>query len=219
MSSHPHRQRMSRRPFVLLVALGVAFTTTLALGAGSAWAKDTKTEVSKKIVVSGTPLEPSDDIATSSDPAIGKTAPTVTGKGFDGQKVSVGGPGEPRIVVFAAHWCPHCQREIPRLVKLAKQGKLDGVGVDMVTTGTSADADNYPPSKWLAREKWPFTNVLADDADQDALIAYGGTSYPFFVFLDADGKVVGRASGELEPKVIAAAAKNLAAGKSLFGAS
>jgi hypothetical protein len=104
---------------------------------------------------------------------------------------------------------------VPRIVKLAKQGKLDGIEVDTVTTGTSSDAPNYPPSKWLARERWPFTNVLNDDVSQRAMRAYGGTGYPYFVLLDAQGNVVGRASGELEPKSIAAAAAK-AAGKPVF---
>jgi thiol-disulfide isomerase/thioredoxin len=207
------------RPLVVLVTLGAVIATGLALLAGPAAAKDARTEISKKVVVAGKALESSDLIASTDDPAIGKVAPKITGQGFDGRKVSIGGPGKPRIVVFAAHWCPHCQREVPRIVKLAEQGKLDGVEVDTVTTGTDSNADNYPPSKWLSREEWPFKTVLADDADQRALIAYGGTAYPFFVFLDANGKVVGRASGELEPRTIAAAAKNLAAGKSVFASS
>jgi thiol-disulfide isomerase/thioredoxin len=195
----------------------VALTLTAALVAAPASAKDAKQEVSRKVVVTGKALEVSDRIWSADDPEIGKTAPLVAGEGFDGQKVAVGGPAaKPRIVVFVAHWCPHCQREVPLIVKLAKHGKFDGVAVDTVATGTNRDYPNYPPSKWLAREKWPFANVLADSADTVALQAYGGTGFPFFVFLDAEGKVVARASGELPPKLIKAAAKKLAAGKPVF---
>jgi thiol-disulfide isomerase/thioredoxin len=202
---------------VLLATLGVLIASMLALVAGPAGAKDSKTEISKKVVVTGAALEASDDISTAADPAIGKTAPTLTGRGFDGKKVTIGGPGEPRMVIFLSHSCPHCQAEVPRIVKLAKQGKLDGVEVETVTTNTNEDLPNYPPSKWLAREDWPFPTVLADDADLRAFFAYGGEAFPYFVLLDAEGKVVARTSGELAPKTIAAAAKNLAAGKSVFG--
>jgi len=205
-----NRTRTTRVALLAVLSLGVA------LGATPAWGKDAKQETSRKVVVTGAALEASDSIGSSDDPAIGKTAPVLTGRGFDGKKGTIGGPGEPRAVVFVAHWCPHCRREVPRIVKLAKQGKLDGIEVETVTTGTSSDAPNYPPSKWLAREKWPFTNVLNDDADQRAMRGYGGTSYPYFVFLDAQGNVVGRASGELEPKTIAAVAAKLAAGRSVF---
>ncbi len=207
------------RPFMLLTTLGVVIATALALVAGSAVAKNSKTELSKKVVVTGAALEASDKIGSAADPAIGTTAPTLTGKGFDGKKVTIGGPGQPRVVLFLSHSCPHCQAEVPRIVKLEKQGKLDGVEVDTVTTNTSKELPNYPPSKWLAREHWPFKKVLADDAKLRAFFGYGGEAFPYFVLLDADGKVVARASGELAPKVIAAAAKNLAAGTSVFGSS
>ena len=205
-----NRQHVARGALLVVLSLGVV------LGATPAWGKDAKQELSRKVVVAGAALEASDAIGTPDDPAIGKTAPVLTGRGFDGKKVTIGGVGTPRTVLFLSHSCPHCQREVPRIVKLAKQGKLDGIEVDTITTGTSSDAPNSPPSKWLAREKWPFTNVLNDDAEARALRAYGGTAYPYFVFLDAQGNVVGRASGELEPKTIAAAAAKLAAGRSVF---
>jgi thiol-disulfide isomerase/thioredoxin len=207
------------RRILSLATIGTVIVSALALGAGPAAAKTAKTELSKKVVVTGAALEASDKIGSAADPAIGETAPTLTGQGFNGKKVKIGGPGEPRLVLFLSHSCPHCQAEVPRIVKLAKQGKLDGVEVDTVTTNTSKELPNYPPSKWLAREDWPFKKVLADDAKLRAFFGYGGEAFPYFVLLDADGKVVARASGELEPKTIAAAAKALAAGQSVFGSS
>ena len=53
--------------------------------------------------------------------------------------------------MFLAHWCPHCQAEMPRLVALAKAGKLDGVDVTGVATGTNPGYPNYPPSAWLKK--------------------------------------------------------------------
>jgi thiol-disulfide isomerase/thioredoxin len=207
---------MTRR-ITRLATLGVLIASLVVFASATAWAKGTET--SKKIVVAGAALKESDNIGTAQDPAIGKTAPTVTGQGFDGKKVTIGGSGKPRIVLFLSHSCPHCQAEVPRIVKLAKQGKLDGVEIDTVATNTNPDLPNYPPSKWLAREHWPFDKVLADSSDLDAFAAYGGVAFPYFVLLDGQGKVVARASGELEPKTVALAAKNLAAGKSVFGSN
>jgi cytochrome c biogenesis protein CcmG/thiol:disulfide interchange protein DsbE len=184
--------------------------------AGSASATTQTRQVSTKIKVVGTTLDSSDNIGNSDDPAIGQTAPTITGQGFDGETVSFANDGKPRVLIFLAHWCPHCRAEVPRLVKLAKQGKLDGVEVQAVATGTNKDLPNYPPSKWLAREKWPFTPVLADDSKSRALSAFGGPSYPFFVLISADGKVVARATGELAPATIAKAFKALVAGTAVF---
>jgi thiol-disulfide isomerase/thioredoxin len=188
----------------------------IGVTAGSASAATPARQTSTKVKVVGTKLETSGDVGSSSDPAIGKSAPTISGQGLDGQAVSFANDGKPRVLIFVAHWCPHCRAEVPRLVKLAKQGKLAGVEVQLVATGTNKDLPNYPPSKWLAREKWPFTPVLADDSQSRALTAFGGNSFPFFVFIGADGKVAARASGELDPSTIAKAVKALAAGQSVF---
>jgi hypothetical protein len=87
------------------------------------------------------------------------------------------------------------------VVTLAKQGAFDGIDVAAVATGTSPDAPNYPPSAWLAREHWPF-DVMVDSKQSTAATAYGLPAYPFFVFLDADGKVLARATGEIDPSAL-----------------
>ncbi len=101
------------------------------------------------------------------------------------------------MVVFLAHWCPHCNREVPVLLSWAKAGgvpaDLDVIGV---STGVSAQRDNYPPSKWLAGKGWTWP-VMADSAASDAAIAYGLGAYPTFVIVGTDGKVKVRSSGEL----------------------
>ncbi len=210
---------MTRR-ITRLATLGLVIAAMVAIAAVPASAKSTKTEVSKKVVVSGAALATSDAVGTSKDPAIGKTGPTLSGQGFDGMKVRIGGTSEHgRVLIFVAHWCPHCQAEVPKIVKLAKQGKLAGIDLQTIATDTNKELPNYPPSKWLSREKWPFTPVLADDAKDSALQAYGGTSFPFFVLLDANNKVVVRTSGEIPPAALAQAVKNLAAGKPVFGSN
>jgi thiol-disulfide isomerase/thioredoxin len=199
---------------LVLVALTVALVGSV--GVASSSASVAGRELSKRIVVTGRKLKSSSRIETSADPAIGKPAPGLTGQGFDGKTVTFVADGKPRIMIFLAHWCPHCQATVPRLVKLAVQGKLAAVEIDTVTTNTSKDLPNYPPSKWLKREKWPFKPVLADDAHAHALLAFGGDAFPFFVFIDASGKIVARASGELDPSSIAELARRLATGQSLY---
>jgi cytochrome c biogenesis protein CcmG/thiol:disulfide interchange protein DsbE len=203
----------SRRLASVALVLALAMIGAVAGSASAAPARQT----SSKIKVVGTALKPSSKTGSASDPAIGDPAPTISGQGFDGQAVSFANDGKPRLLIFVAHWCPHCRAEVPRLVKLAKQGKLAGVEVQLVATGTNKDLPNYPPSKWLAREKWPFTPVLADDGNSRALTAFGGDSFPFFVFIGADGNIAVRGSGELDPALITSAVASLAAGKSIFG--
>ncbi len=91
-----------------------------------------------------------------------------------------------------------------------------GVEIDTVTTNTSKSLQNWPPSKWLKREHWPFTPVLADDAKLRAFFGYGGQAFPYFVLVGKDGKVVARAAGELDPAAIAAGAAHLAKGEPVF---
>ena len=145
----------------------------------------------------GTPLPPyADDATPENDPATGLTAPVVTGANFEGIGVEID-PGAPTLVVFLAHWCPHCQAEVPQLVEWNANSEVPaGVRVVGVATATDERRDNYPPSEWLVRESFPWP-VMADSADGDAAAAFGVTGYPFFAFVDADGTVQWRLSGEV----------------------
>ena len=121
--------------------------------------------------------------------------------------------GPAHVVVFLAHWCPHCQAEVPRIVVLARSGQIP-VPLIGVVTGTDSSAPNYPPSAWLARVGWPYP-VLVDTKTYTAATAYGLPGYPFLVFIDAQGKVAGRLSGEVTPSDLTKLFAALAAGKAL----
>ena len=146
------------------------------------------------VEITGTPLA---DFAAGNDPAVGARAPVIRGATFAGSPITVGAAGEPQLIFFLAHWCPHCQKEVPVITDwIEAKGAPEGVVLRGVSTGVNPDAPNYPPSRWLEREDWPV-DTLADSADAEAAAAYGLTGYPFFVALDGEGKVVARASGEL----------------------
>lgn len=133
----------------------------------------------------------------SSDPAVGLTPPTLAGQSFDGTPVKIEPGSEPMVVVFAAHWCPHCQKEVPLIQDWIDDGNLpEGVQVNLVSTNVQADGTNYPPSDWLSDVGWS-EQILLDNPDSTASSAWGLTGYPYMVFVDGDGKVTQRASGEL----------------------
>jgi thiol-disulfide isomerase/thioredoxin len=147
------------------------------------------------VTVTGAALPPLGD--GTNDAALGLQAPTLSGKSFDGTPVTVA-PGKATLVVFLAHWCPHCQREVPRLVSWFQAGKVPaGLDVFGVATATTTTRGNYPPSDWLQSAQFPWP-VLADSEKQDAAAAFGLDGFPFFVLLDSTGKVVLRQSGEIE---------------------
>jgi thiol-disulfide isomerase/thioredoxin len=123
----------------------------------------------------------------------------LTGKGFTGNTITTESTGTPMMLVFLAHWCPHCQREVPLLVEWNKSGKTpSGIDIIAVATGTDPANPNYPPSEWLAREEFPaLWPVIADSKDKTAGDAFGLGGYPYFVLIDGSGKVVKRMSGEI----------------------
>ncbi|MEZ5171213.1 MAG: redoxin domain-containing protein [Acidimicrobiia bacterium] len=133
---------------------------------------------------------------SAADAAVGQPAPVVTGVSPEGDPVTIGGAG-PQILVFLAHYCPHCQVEVPEIVAASGSPDWpDNVEVTGITTATDDNRPNYPPSAWLDREDWPWP-VMADDADSGAAGVYGISAFPYMVFIDADGNVALRTSGEL----------------------
>ncbi len=143
-------------------------------------------------------------------PAVGTPAPTVTGTDFEGRAVEIAATGEPTAIVFLAHWCPHCQAEVPAVQAWLEAGELPaGTKLVAVATGTDAARANYPPSAWLEREGWT-PPVLVDDAAGTAAEAYGLSAYPFWVLLDGDGNVAVRAAGGVTPEAVGEALVALA---------
>jgi thiol-disulfide isomerase/thioredoxin len=148
----------------------------------------------------------------ASDPAVGKTAPSLGGRTFSREPIAITNDGKPHVLVFVAHWCPHCQAEVPRIVAMERAGQTSGVPVTAVATGTNENAPNYPPSAWLHEVGWPYP-VLVDTASGTAARAYGLAAYPYLVFVDANGKVAARVSGEIAPADLQRMFSALAAGE------
>ncbi len=175
----------------LIIALIVA---VLVINPGSAASADGQFG---EITVTGDPLPLYDETAEL-DLAIGAAAPLVDGVNFEQQPTTFGGAnGEVQVVAYLAHWCPHCQDELPDLVSyLETVGEPEGVSTIIVASGTSELQDNYPPSEWLEREGWTGTTVV-DDVQGSAAEAYGLTAYPYWVIIAGDGSVVTRVAGSV----------------------
>ncbi len=135
------------------------------------------------------------------DAGVGSTAPQVSGVDFDGNAVDLLSEDSSTIVVFLAHWCPHCRREVPVLVDELGGSLPDGVRLIGVATATRDTEANYPPSAWLDSEDWPF-DVLVDSKDFEAAAAYGVNSFPAFAVVGPDGALLARGSGELSAEAL-----------------
>jgi cytochrome c biogenesis protein CcmG/thiol:disulfide interchange protein DsbE len=156
---------------------------------------------SQPVKVTGTPLAPYDS-AVNPDPAVGKDVPVLEGKNFQGTPIVIDKSKGATMVVFLAHWCPHCNKEVPRLLDWKHSGQVPpGLNVVAVATAVSKTSVNYPPAQWFANKGWDWP-VLVDESKGDgqagvAADAYGATGWPYIVIFGADGKVKARVSGEI----------------------
>jgi thiol-disulfide isomerase/thioredoxin len=206
--------------YIVLVVVGIAGAVSLGTAGGSS-----KPATSSGVTVPGgvaaaefqnvsvTGKQLAQAPESGEDPAIGTAAPTLTGYDLAGRPVTIdpGSDGKATMVVFLAHWCPHCNYEVPVLNEWKAKGLMPpNLRVVGVTTASREDQANWPPSKWLVAKKWTF-DQFADSEKQEAAAAYGVGGYPFLVFIDAAGNVTSRASGEIPVEDITTAA-NAAAG-------
>jgi len=197
----------------IIAAIVIAFVIAIVAGGGSDSSGDStatttsNTNVgssapgtageSQPVEVAGQILNPLPE--SGADVSVGADAPALNGFTFDGTPLSVTpGDGNDYMVVFLAHWCPHCNAEVPRLIEWKASGAIpEGLNIVGVSTAVASDRPNYPPSQWVVDKGWPWP-VMADSAEMTAAEAYGVSGFPFFAIVGGDGKVKLRASGELE---------------------
>lgn len=181
---------------------GVGGLVGLALIVWMAWAIASEAEVDEalafgEVTAEGEPL-PTVDLS-GGDPAIGQVAPTITATGIDGNPVTIGPDGRTKIVTLLAHWCSHCQADVPVMQAWVDAGGLpedvDLYGVT-VLTNRLRDSSTWPPSEWLESEGWTAP-TLKDDQDQTIARSFGLTGTPYYLVLDGQNRNVGRVSGEL----------------------
>lgn len=161
--------------------------------------------------VIGDPLPPLLD--GGADAAVGQAAPVVVGLDPEGRPIRIDPAVDgPTMLVFVAHWCPHCNEEIPKLNRMRTYDQFpDDLNVVAVSTAVGPDRPNWPPIEWLREDmEWRYPALLDQlDVVQDqvtfvAAEAYGVTGFPFVVLVDGDGTVADRWSGEREPDEILA---------------
>jgi thiol-disulfide isomerase/thioredoxin len=192
--------------YIVLVVVGIAGAVALGTSGGSSeTSTDTVVTVPggvqpaeyQKVSATGGLLAPLPE--SGADTETGKSVAVLKGYDLQGRPVTIdpAGEGKATLVVFLAHWCQFCNREIPVLNKWRESGEVPtGLRVVGVTTGSKADQANWPPSKWMTAMKWPF-EVMADSEAQEAAAAYGVAGYPFMAFVGANGKITARTSGEV----------------------
>ena len=133
----------------------------------------------------------------TTDPAAGTVAPDIVGTDFLGEEVRIEADGRPKVVYFLAHWCPHCQAEVPVVQDLIDGGQVpEGLDLYAVSTAVDSSEGNYPPQSWLERANFSLP-VVRDDAASSVFQAWGGSGFPYVVYLDGENRVLARSSGSL----------------------
>lgn len=207
----PSTSSAKKEPPYLWIGLGAVVVLALAAAFLFSSGDDTRLEMplDARVEVTGEAL-PAFGGDPASDPGVGVVAPELSGEDFTGGPLEITADGRPKVLLFLAHWCPHCQREVPAVQAYQEEvGFPPGVDLYSVATSYSSSQPNWPPSDWLAREGWTFP-VLVDDPEASAWTAFGQGGFPFYVFIDAAGDVAMRLSGEQDPSVLASLMEQLA---------
>jgi cytochrome c biogenesis protein CcmG/thiol:disulfide interchange protein DsbE len=184
-----------------------------AEGTGAAAASSATQEVAS-VQISGEDLPALPETGGGEgDPAVGFLAPTLTGQSFDESEVVIDpADGAPKMVVFVAHWCSHCQAEVPVIQDWIESGSVpEGMEIYSVSTAVDENRPNYKPSNWISSVGFE-PQVMVDDSASSAAASYGLTGFPYFVMLDAEGNVWHRASGEIGAEQLQQLADGLVAG-------
>jgi hypothetical protein len=144
--------------------------------------------------VEGKALAPFD--GAEEDPAIGQPAPSVSGLDLlTDESVLVAPSGRPLVVAALTEWL--LANKLPTTVDLIA-----------VSTFEAPERGNHPPARWLSDEGWRHP-VISDTPSMTVAEAFGATSVPYFVFIEADGTVAFRMSGNLGPDQLSSAMKRL----------
>lgn len=187
------------RTIVLAVvgAGALALVAALTLGGGSE-PRDSSGGETGPVSVYGDYLP--DFAGSPNDPALGLVGPSFDATTFEGIAIEVRpGQGSGYVIGFFAHWCPHCQAEMPKLVDwMTRRAVPEGVTVLAVSTAVYPERGNLPRN-WFDTEGWPQLAVR-DDESSAVGEAYGLRSFPYFVVLGTDGRVRGRIGGGLTPE-------------------
>lgn len=194
----------------VLVALAVVVVVGITLAQEDETAADQGELVLPEVAVAGSYLPQHDP--SVEDPAVGSPAPQVFSADFSGLPAAIEDDGTPKMIVFLAHWCSHCQREVPAVQAWLNDNGVPA-GVDFVSVATSISdiRPNYPPDAWLEREGWT-PRVVVDDSSSTISNAFGLSAFPYYVLVDGSGTVVRRIAGGIPPNEVGFILEALAAG-------
>jgi cytochrome c biogenesis protein CcmG/thiol:disulfide interchange protein DsbE len=144
-------------------------------------------------------LPPFEDSTNDLAVLAGMTLPTIEGPEYGSGTAVTYHPddGIARVWLVWAHWCPHCQAELPELATWYRDNAALYPGLELVTVSTAIDESrDNPLLPYLEESAFPFPVIIDEDGTQGS--HFGATVFPFWVITDPDGTVLVRLGGELD---------------------
>ena len=131
-------------------------------------------------------------------PRSAMTIPTVKGITFDESSVTISPDGKPKVIMAVAHWCPHCQAEVPRIQEWLDENGMPA-DVELVAVATSNDPTPHqlPGRPRGCARRAGRCRRCSTTRSNAAASGLGVSGFPGFTVVGADGKVVFRTSGEI----------------------
>ena len=112
--------------------------------------------------------------------------------------------GKPYLLNVFGSWCVSCRDEHPLLMEYARQGGIKLIGLNWNDTREDAQ-------RWLTQFGDPYEQIIFD-ADGRLAIDFGVTGAPESFVISADGRVLYKYVGPLNPDEIETRIKPLLAG-------
>lgn len=175
-----------------VVLVGVVIVVVASMGKSDSTSSDV-------VLAGGGPGDAATVLTAEGSAERDQPAPSISGQDmYTGRQVSLAEmKGKPTLVTAWAHWCPHCQKELPIIQQLSKE---EAGNFNFLTVSTSAGSQpasaQYATPATLMQTQGITMPSLRDDGTKGAQ-ALGVEGFPTLLMIDADGKVVGKASGEL----------------------
>ena len=123
----------------------------------------------------------------SYSPAVGYFIPPMRLRGTGGAFIDTDSlKGKPTMIVFEATWCTYCKEEVADLNRIAKEGKVNYISLDIHEPASLVDsfvAENGITHPWYYDE----------DGSVSTWFLLAGT--PTHLFVDKEGKIVSRLTG------------------------
>jgi thiol-disulfide isomerase/thioredoxin len=149
--------------------------------------------------------------------AAGAPAAPVAWADLDGLRAALAERrGRPVLLNFWATWCVPCVEELPDLARLARQSEgvvaLLGVSFDGWVSGDGPQTENKVKG-FLSVAGATYPNLIYR-GDQDPVLEAFDLSgaVPYSILYDAEGRVVERWDGQVDPRAVRRAIDGLGAG-------